>query len=125
MPDIIILAQAVLQIFCSQSCFTIHMPKSEKGDNSVKYVQNLPKVNQVIYILDTICESNIMILARYFVNKALYGINAYCCSVHSFFFRGAGGGGGGGRGIFRQEIFVVNEIVQNTKNIFPNRNYSP
>ena len=32
----------------------------EKGHNSVKYVENLPKVNQVIYTLDTY----IMILAQ-------------------------------------------------------------
>ena len=40
------------------------MPKSEKGDNSVKYLHILPKVNQVIYTIDTICEPNIMILAQ-------------------------------------------------------------
>ena len=82
------------------------MPKSEKGDNSVKYVQNLPKVNQVIYILDTICESNIMILARYFVNKALYWINAYCCSVHSFFFGGPGAGGGADEEFFARKFLL-------------------
>ena len=40
------------------------MHKSEKGDNSAKYLQNLPQVNQVIYTLDTICESNSMIIAQ-------------------------------------------------------------
>ena len=34
------------------------MPKSEEGDNSVKYLQNF-----AIYTLNTICEPNIMILA--------------------------------------------------------------
>ena len=40
------------------------MPKLEKGDNSAKYLQNLAKVNQVIYTLDTICMPNIIILAQ-------------------------------------------------------------
>ena len=40
------------------------MPKSEKGDNSAKYLQNFAKINQVIYTVDTICEPNIMILAK-------------------------------------------------------------
>ena len=44
MPDIMILAQAVLQIFCWQGCFTMYkMPKSEKGDNSANYLQNFAK----------------------------------------------------------------------------------
>ena len=38
------------------------MPKSEKGGNSNIY-RILPKVNQVIYTMDTIYEPNIMILA--------------------------------------------------------------
>ena len=40
MPGIMILAQAGIQIFCSQGCFTTIMTKSEKGDNSVKYLEN-------------------------------------------------------------------------------------
>ena len=42
------------------------MPKSEKGDNSAKYLQTftLPKVNQVIYTTATIYMPNIMILAQ-------------------------------------------------------------
>ena len=60
------------------------MPKSEKGNNSVKCSLNLytkcqrrkreiiqqniyrilPNVNQIIYTLDTICMPNIMILAQ-------------------------------------------------------------
>ena len=40
------------------------MPKSEKGDNSGKYLKNFAKVNQVMYMLDTNCEPNIMILAQ-------------------------------------------------------------
>ena len=49
MPDIMILAQEGLHIFCSQGCFTMQnnkMPKSEKGDNSVKYYRIFPKVKQ-------------------------------------------------------------------------------
>ena len=43
MPDIMILAQGVLQIFCSQGCFSKQNEKSEKGDNSVTYLQNFAK----------------------------------------------------------------------------------
>ena len=39
------------------------MSKTEKGDNSVMDLQNLPKVDQVIYTLDTIYDPNIMTLA--------------------------------------------------------------
>ena len=40
------------------------MPKLEKGDNSVKYLPNFAKINQVIYALDSICEPNMMIIAQ-------------------------------------------------------------
>ena len=53
-----VLAQAVLQIFMSQGCFIIQNAKD--GQNIYRI---LPKVNQVIYTLDTICMPNIMILA--------------------------------------------------------------
>ena len=45
MPGIMILAQGVIQLFCSQGCFTLKhkMPKSEMGDNSVKYLQKFAK----------------------------------------------------------------------------------
>ena len=49
MPDIMILAQAVLQIFCSQGFFPHKTTKSEKADNSFNFYRILPKVNQVIY----------------------------------------------------------------------------
>ena len=84
MRDIMILAQSVRQfcffflffVFCFLLLlfffvfvFFVHkvpllykMPKSEKGDNSVNIYRILPKVKQVIYTLDTICEPNIMIL---------------------------------------------------------------
>ena len=55
MPNIMTLAQAVLQIFCSQCCLSTQNNMSEKGDNSVKYLQNT---------LDTICMQNIMTLAQ-------------------------------------------------------------
>ena len=64
-PDIMILAQAALQIFCSQDCFTTQNDKVRKKEiiqSSIKRI--LPKVNQVIYTLDTICEPNIMTLAQ-------------------------------------------------------------
>ena len=55
-PNIMILVQAVLQIFCSQGCFTTQNAKSRKREiiqsNSFGI---LPNVNQVIYTLDTIC----------------------------------------------------------------------
>ena len=38
-PNIMILAQEVIQIFL----FTMCLPKSEKGHNSVKYSQNFTK----------------------------------------------------------------------------------
>ena len=40
------------------------MTKSEKGLNSVKYLENFANFNQVIYTLDTICEPNTMTLAQ-------------------------------------------------------------
>ena len=42
------------------------MRKSEKGDNFVMDLENLTKVNQVIYTLDTICDPNITTLAQAF-----------------------------------------------------------
>ena len=64
MSDIMILDQAVLKLFCLQVSFTTHMPKSENVDNSVKYLHNLPKVNQAIYTLDTNCMPYNMTLAQ-------------------------------------------------------------
>ena len=43
MPDIVILAQAALHIFCWQVALLWKMPKSEKGDNSAKYLGNFTK----------------------------------------------------------------------------------
>ena len=64
MPDIMVLAQAVLKIFMSQDRLTIQNAEVDKGHKSVEYYRILPKVNQVIYTLDTICMPNIMILAQ-------------------------------------------------------------
>ena len=63
MIDAIILAQSVLRIFCWQDCFTIRNAKVGQGS----FYRILPKVNQVIYTLDTICEpicESAMILAQ-------------------------------------------------------------
>ena len=59
-----ILAKVVLEIFCSQAYIGLYREKNEKEDNSVMDLQNFTKVNQVIYTLDTICDSNIMTLAQ-------------------------------------------------------------
>ena len=65
MPDIMILSQAVLKIFCSQGCFTTQNDKVGKEEiiqSNIKRI--LPKVNQVIYTLDTFCDPHIMTLAQ-------------------------------------------------------------
>ena len=43
MTDIVILAQSVLLLFCSQVSFTTQYAKIGKGDNSVKYLQKFDK----------------------------------------------------------------------------------
>ena len=45
MPDIVILAQAVLQMFCWQGCFTIQNAESEKEDNSATYLRIFTKTS--------------------------------------------------------------------------------
>ena len=52
MPDIMILAQAVLQIFCSQGCFTIQNVSLKREIIQSNIYRILPNVNQVIYTLD-------------------------------------------------------------------------
>ena len=65
MSNIMILAQAVLQIFYSQGHFTIQKCKSQKREIIQSNIYRiLTNVNQVIYIMDTICEPDIMILAQ-------------------------------------------------------------
>ena len=43
MPGIMILAQAVLQIFCSQGCFSTKRQSWKREIISVKYLQNFAK----------------------------------------------------------------------------------
>ena len=40
------------------------MRKTEKGDTLAGSFENLPKVNQVTYTVDKICDPNIMTLAQ-------------------------------------------------------------
>ena len=51
MSDIMIRAQAILLIFCSQDCFTIQSAKVEKGTlfEQANVDRVLTKVNQVVY----------------------------------------------------------------------------
>ena len=70
-PDIMVLAQAVLQKFHWQDCFNLprllYFTKCQSQKREIikpNIYRILPKLNQVIYTLDTICESNIMILAQ-------------------------------------------------------------
>ena len=62
--NIMILAQAVLQIFMSQGCFTIQNGCQTRDIIQPNISKILPKVNEVIYTLDTICRTNIKILAQ-------------------------------------------------------------
>ena len=60
-----ILAQAVFQIFCSQGRFATQKCLSQKREIIHSNIYRiLPKVIQVIYTMDTICEPNIMILGQ-------------------------------------------------------------
>ena len=64
MPNIMILAQAVIQIFCWQGSIGLQC-ESRKREIIQPFTHRISrKVNQVIYTLDTICVSNIMILAQ-------------------------------------------------------------
>ena len=64
LPDIMILAQAVLQIFMSQDCFTLQSQIRTRDIIRPNIYRTLPNVNQVINILDANCTPNIMILAQ-------------------------------------------------------------
>ena len=64
MPDVLILAEAVLQIFCWQSCFTIKCQSRKREIIQPNIYRLLPKVNQVIYTMATVYMPNIMILAQ-------------------------------------------------------------
>ena len=65
--DAIILAQAVLHYTKCQS------RKRELIQSNIYRI--LPKFNQVIYTLDTICEPNIMILAQAFLQTCYWQVS--------------------------------------------------
>ena len=64
MPNIMILAQAIIQIFCWQGFIGLQCVSRKREIIQPNIHRILRKINQVIYILDTICVSNIMILAQ-------------------------------------------------------------
>ena len=63
----------MLQIFCWQGSIGLQCMSEEKIQPNIHRI--LQKVNPVIYTLDTICVSNIMILAQA-VLQVLYELNA-------------------------------------------------
>ena len=63
-PYIMILAQAVLQLFCWQGSIGLQRVSRNRGIIQLNIDRILPKGNQVIYTLDTISEPHIMILAQ-------------------------------------------------------------
>ena len=81
MPNIRILAKAVLQIFCSQGSSYTKCLCLKKGSNSTKNLQNRFKSNQFIYILICTYMPNIRFLAKevlqIFVHKVVSIQNAY------------------------------------------------
>ena len=62
-PNIMILAQALLQIFCWQGFIGLQCISRKREIIQPNTDRTLPKI-QVIYTLDTICEPNIMILVQ-------------------------------------------------------------
>ena len=54
-PDIMILAQAVLQIFMSQDYFNIQNASQKRDIIQSNIHKNFPNVNQVLYTFDTNC----------------------------------------------------------------------
>ena len=58
-----ILAQVVLEIFCSQACTDFQWGSRKKGDNSFIDLVSFTET-EVIFTLDTIYEANIMILVQ-------------------------------------------------------------
>ena len=63
-PNIMVLAQAVLEIFCSQASIGLSLEKWKREIIQSRIKRILPKVNQVIYTLDKIYDPNIMTLAQ-------------------------------------------------------------
>ena len=64
MSDIMILAQAVLQTFCSQGCFSTQNDSRKREIIQSNIYRILPNLNQVIYTLNIFCIPNIMSLAE-------------------------------------------------------------
>ena len=71
-PNIMILAHAVLQIFCWQGSIGLQCVSWKRELIQLNIYRILSKVNQIIYTLDKICVPNIMVLAQagsgYFVD---------------------------------------------------------
>ena len=62
--NIMTLAQAVLEKLCSQASIRFLLEKSKREIIQSLIYRILPKINQVIYTLYTICDPNIMTLAQ-------------------------------------------------------------
>ena len=59
------LAQAAFEIFCQQTYIMAYNDKKLKRELIHSWIlRSLPKVNKVIYTLDTICDPNIMDLVQ-------------------------------------------------------------
>ena len=63
-PNIMVLAQVVLQILCWQCSIGLQCMSRKRSTIQSNIYRNLPKVNQVNYTLDKISEPNIMVLAQ-------------------------------------------------------------
>ena len=77
--NIMNLAQAVLEIFCSQASTGLLWVKRKREIIQSWILEILPKVDQVIYTLDTVCDPNIKTLAQavleIFVHKLPWAYN--------------------------------------------------
>ena len=82
MPNVRILAKAILQIFCSQGCSYTKRLCPKKWSNSTKFYGIDSKVNQFIYTLVCTYMPNIRILAKavlqIFCSKVVTIQNALC-----------------------------------------------
>ena len=83
MPNIMILAQAVLQIFCSQGCFSTQNYKVRKGRQFSQIVTEFCQklIRSSTPWTQSVCQISWPQLKRfsrymYFVQKLLYGLNA-------------------------------------------------
>ena len=63
-PNVMTLAQAVLQVFCLQGPLWVKCLSPKRGIIQSNFVRILWKVNQVIYIMYPNCKPDIMILAQ-------------------------------------------------------------